>query len=102
MKKNICQHHNIRVIEETAFDKVGLCEDCGIKIPILYLKEGLYAIGLGDTTYLVNSTTAMNLDDMSYQFQVRNSEQVFNIYKEKENSLKNIPCKQLCKNMKNS
>lgn len=102
MKKNNCQHHNIRVIEETAFDKVGICDDCGIKIPIVYLKEGLYAIGLEDVTYLVNFTTTMNLDDMSYQFQIRNSEHTFHIYKEKENNLKNIPCKKLCKNMKNS
>ncbi len=102
MKKNNCQHHNIRVIEETAFDKKGICDDCGIKIPIIYLKEGLYAIGVGNETYLVNSTTTMNLDKMSYQFQARNSEHIFHIYKKEENRLTDISCKKLCKNMKKS
>lgn len=43
MKEN-CKHKNIRIIEDNAYDKLGVCEDCGLEIPILSLKEGLYAM----------------------------------------------------------
>ena len=100
MKEN-CKHHNIKVVEETAFDKVGICEDCGIEVPIMYLKEGLYAVQLKEETYLMNLSDEMSLDEKGYRFTVRGTKEEFCIYKENENNYENVSGRQLCKNMKN-
>lgn len=94
-----CKHHNVKIVEETEFGKKGICENCNLEIPIIYFREGYYAVVLGDKNYTINPDAGINISENCYAFQIGNTDEIFYLYndiKVKEQTYS----KQLCKSMK--